>query len=168
MTSNNQKPLPRQNNKAAEILHPFEDNLQYRQESPFAAQERYLFHKERPWQRAINENTLFTLKEVQVKRQVEEILAELARLAQATQNLAKEVKTAVETPPVVAGVYHLSFLQKIRETIVLFRQKVEQSTTWLSLFNQRNQKQGYYWGQFKKSGQKFMLSQERYSATQVG
>jgi len=114
------------------------------------------------------ERVVWRQEEEKTKLQIAAILEELKKLASATKNLTKEVDIAAKQVPVEPGVYHLSFFEKLRETLVLFRKRVEDAATWLSAFNQRAKRRNYYWAQVRKSGTKFMLSQERYMATQVG
>jgi hypothetical protein len=114
------------------------------------------------------EKTIWTKAEQETQMQIKVILEELKKLAISTQKLSEEVKIAAEQAPVAPGTYHVSFFEKLRQTIVLFRKRVEESATWLSAFNQKAKKRNYYWAQVKKSGTKFMLSQERYMATQAG
>lgn len=114
------------------------------------------------------EKLVWTRQEQQTKLQISAILQELKKLAETTKNLAKEVDTAAKQIPVEPGVYHINFFEKLRESIILFKKRIEESATWLAAFNQKAKKRNYYWGQVRKSGTKFMLSQERYMATQVG
>lgn len=114
------------------------------------------------------EKTLWSNEKEEIRWQIAQILKELKKLAQATQNLSKEVDIAIEQTPVEPGKYHLSFLEKLKQTLVLLRKRVTDSATWLAAFNQKVRKRNYYWAQVRKSGTKFMLSQERYMATQVG
>lgn len=114
------------------------------------------------------EVSVFTEAEQRAKLEIVAVQQELKKLAESTKHLTKEVEVAVRQDPVNPGVYHLSFLQKLRRKIILFKKRVDESASWLDEFNYRATKKGYYWGQVKKSGTKFMLSQERYMATQVG
>jgi len=114
------------------------------------------------------ERLVFKQEEQKTKLQIQAIQEELKKLALSTKDLVEEVEKAAKLEPVDPGVYHLNFFEKLKQTIITLRKKIEDSANWLSLFNQRNKKQGYYWSQFKKSGTKFMLSQERYMATQAG
>jgi len=114
------------------------------------------------------ERLIWKQEEEKTKLQIAAILEELKKLASATKNLANEVDIAAKQVPVEPGVYHLSFFEKLRETLVLIRKRVEDAATWLSAFNQRAKRRNYYWAQVRKSGTKFMLSQERYMATQAG
>lgn len=114
------------------------------------------------------EKTIFTRGEQETRLQIAAVLEELKQLAQSTKGLAKEVEIAAHQVPVEPGTYHLNFFEKLREAILTFKKRVEEATTWLAAFNQRSKKRSYYWTQVKKSGTKFMLSQERYMATQAG
>jgi hypothetical protein len=114
------------------------------------------------------EKMIFTRKEQQTKLQIKAIQEELKKLAESTESLAQEVKVATMQVSVEPGVYHLAFLERLRQFIALFRKRIEESRSWLSLANQRAKRRSHYWAQVKKSGTKFMLSQERYMATQAG
>ncbi len=114
------------------------------------------------------ERLVFKQEEQKTRLQIQAIQEELKKLAESTKDLVKEVEVAAKVEPVDPGVYHLNFFEKLKQTIITLRKKIEDSASWLSLFNQRNRKQGFYWAQVRKSGTKFMLSQERYMATQAG
>jgi len=114
------------------------------------------------------ERIVWRQEEEKVRLQITAILEELKKLAAATKNLAQETEIATEQIPPQPGEYHLSFFEKLRQTLILIRKRVENSATWLATFNQRAKRRNFYWGQVRKTGTKFMLSQERYMATQVG
>ncbi|HUW21775.1 MAG TPA: DUF5660 family protein [Candidatus Bathyarchaeia archaeon] len=114
------------------------------------------------------ERVIFKKAEEEVKLQIQAIRSELIKLVQGTQELAKEVKIAAMQAPLEPGVYHLTFLEKLREFIIFMRKNISESRHWLALCNQKSKKRNYYWGQVRKSGTQFMLSQERYMSTQTG
>lgn len=114
------------------------------------------------------EKLVYTKEQQEIKLQVKAIQDELKKLAQSTQGLAKEVEIAAKQAPVEPGVYHLTFFERLRQIIVQFRQRIDDSRTWLAAFNQRAKRRNYYWAQVRKSGTKFMLSAERYMSTQAG
>lgn len=114
------------------------------------------------------EKLIFTRKEQEVRLQIKALQGELGKLAASTEGLAQEVKLATIQATVEPGVYHLTFLQRLKELIQLFRKRIEESRSWLALANRRAKKRSFYWAQAKKSGTKFMLSQERYMSTQAG
>jgi len=114
------------------------------------------------------EKLIWTRKQQETELQVKALIVELKKLAQVTTGLAKEVKIAAMQLPVEPGSYHLTFFEKLRQTILLFKKHIEQAASWLQTSNQKAQKRNFYWGQVRKSGTKFMLSQERYMSTQAG
>lgn len=116
----------------------------------------------------VQERMVFKRAEEEIKAQIEAIRAELAKLVMSTQGLAKEVRIASVAAPVEPGVYHLSFLESLREFIIFMRKNITESKNWLAVCNAKAKKRNYYWGQFKKSGTKFLLSSERYMSTQAG
>jgi len=114
------------------------------------------------------EKLVYTKEQQEIKLQIKAIQDELKKLAESTQGLAKEVEIAAKQVPVEPGVYHLTFFEKLRQIIIQFRQRIEDSRTWLAASNQRAKRRNYYWSQVKKSGTKFMLSAERYMSTSAG
>lgn len=114
------------------------------------------------------ERLVFKQEEQKTRLQIKAIQEELKKLVESTKYLAKEVEIASKLEPVEPGVYHLNFFERLKQAIITFRKKIEDSASWLSLFNQRAKRRSYYWSQVRKSGTKFMLSAERYTATQAG
>lgn len=114
------------------------------------------------------ERLVFSSQQQEVKVRLAALQEEAKKMASATQNLAQEVKIAVLQTPVEPGTYHLTFLEKLISFIKSLTQKIENAAVWVSAFNQRAKKRPFYWAQVGRSGTKFMLSQERYMATQVG
>jgi len=114
------------------------------------------------------EKLVFSKTDQEAKLQVKALQAELKKLAASTKKLTKEVTIAISQEPVNPGVYHVNYLERLRGWLVLLKKRIDESATWLAEFNQRSKKRHYYWNQVKKSGTKFMLSQERYMATQAG
>mgnify|MGYP001607674319 CR=1 FL=1 len=114
------------------------------------------------------ERLLFKQSEQDTQLQIRGILEELQKLVASTDTLAEEVEVAVQQAPIDPGIYHLSFFEKLRQTIILFKKQIESSSTWLAAFNQKAKKHNYYWGQVRKSGTKYLLSQDRYVSTQAG
>lgn len=105
--------------------------------------------------------------EMETKKQLDAIRAELKALIVSLKNLHNEVSTAVSQEVVHPGVYHLNFYEQLRTFIHALRQQVEDSRSWLASFKTRKKKMGY-WGMFKKHGTTFGLSSERSLATSAG
>lgn len=114
------------------------------------------------------EQLIWSQEQEKTKLQIAAVLQEIKKLIAAAKNLTQEIEVAAQQVPVEPGSYHLSFFEKLKQTLILLRKKVENAATWLAAFNQRAKKRNYYWAQVRKSGTKFMLSQERYMATQAG
>lgn len=144
--------------------------LELLKESPLQAQKERFFQRFSQEQGATRsvERLIFHQAEQETKLQIQALQAELKKLAESTGKLTREVAVAVSQPPIHSGPYHVSFLEKLRYWLVLLKKRIDESTTWLSEFNQRSKKKNYYWSQVKKSGTKFMLSQERYMTNQAG
>jgi hypothetical protein len=117
------------------------------------------------------EKVLFTREQRETQQQVTALQEEIKNLAKATSNLASEAKeaeiTAMQALPEV-GTYHLNFFSHLKKIIAELRVQIQESSLWLAAWNKKAQKRNFYWGQFKKSGSKFLLSGDRYMATQAG
>jgi hypothetical protein len=117
------------------------------------------------------ERVLFFQKEDKAKQEIEIIKAEIKKIIISTQDVSAELIEAektVATTTVEVGTYQINFFQRIRKLLILAKKRIEESRHWLELYNQRNAHRSYYWGQVKKSGSKFMLSQERQISNQTG
>lgn len=111
---------------------------------------------------------VYDRREEEIKSEITLLQEELKKLAQEIAVLGISTQKAVEEELVDPGTYHLGYFQKLRRFIVLLRKQVSESKNWLAVSYQRKQSQKAYWGGVKKSGTKFMLSQERYMATSAG
>ncbi|OGD62592.1 hypothetical protein A2160_06175 [Candidatus Beckwithbacteria bacterium RBG_13_42_9] len=143
----------------------FSEYLQSR-ENQIRQQERNLAYQQRS-----TETLIFHQKEEAAKKEIEIIKAEIKKLVLETGDMTTELAEAeksVMTTTVAAGVYHKNFFDRIRHLIALARKQICESKNWLQMFNSRSNNRNFYWGQVKKSGTKYMLSHERYMATQAG
>ena len=116
------------------------------------------------------EQTLFSREQKETQNQVMALRDEIQSLAKATGNLAKQVEiSAVQTPEnIQLGSYHINFFRHLKALIKSLRSQINESAMWLESWNKKSKKQNAYWGGVKKSGAKFLLSQDRYVATQAG
>lgn len=114
------------------------------------------------------ETTVFSAKQQEVEAKVRLLQEEAENLAKATKNLDEKVKIVASQAPVEAGTYHVGFFENLISFIRSLTKKVTDATTWLSLVMVRGKKRSHYWTQVRKSGSKYLLSQERYMATQAG
>lgn len=132
-------------------------------------QERQLrLEEQRTFERRHRQEFLvFSQKEEARKQEITSLQEQLKLLVEEVKGLSQEIDVAVSQQIVNPGVYHVNFFERLRLFIKLMRKKIQDSQTWLSLFNHRDQQKGY-WGQVQTAGTKFMLSQERYMVTQTG
>jgi hypothetical protein len=105
--------------------------------------------------------------EIHLKEQIESVRSELKALAASIKNLNTDIQRTITEVPVDPGIYHKNFLERIRSILVMLREQVDDSRSWLSLFAGRKKKMGF-WGMYKKHGTQFGLSNERTLATQAG
>ena len=99
---------------------------------------------------------------------IAEILAELKKITAASAEIAIEFKeVTVEQRIERPGEYHVTFFQWMLSLIKAARQKIEDSSAWLSVMKSKKS-QRQYWNMFKKHGTTFGLSNERVVATQAG
>lgn len=104
----------------------------------------------------------------QIKQQLEAVRTELAALSKSIKMLTTDIQKAVTEVPVMPGIYHVTFYEKLRAVLQILREQIDDSRTWLALSMQRKQKKLGYWGMFKKHGTSFGLSSERSLATSAG
>ncbi len=114
------------------------------------------------------EKMLFSARERETKARIETLITEVKKLSGAVQTLEKAVAVTAFEAPVNPGVYHVNFFEKLISFLHSLTMRVENATNWIATAGQKKRKHNYYWGQVKKSGTSFMLSSERYVATQVG
>lgn len=106
-------------------------------------------------------------EEPHLKEQIEAVRQELKALAASIRSLSSEMQRSVMETPVDPGIYHKNFFDRLRSTLQILREQIDDSRTWLSLYSSRKQKKGY-WNSYKKHGTSFGLSNERTMATQAG
>ncbi|MBI2008467.1 hypothetical protein HYS82_02315, partial [Candidatus Amesbacteria bacterium] len=128
-------------------------------ESKFNARLQHIKEEERAY---------YLRLESQNKQHIEAVLAEIKVLAKSTGTLASQVEIAASLAPANPGIYHKNFFDQLLSFISILRQKVQDSSHWLSATNSRASRKSYYWGQVASSGTKYMLSSERYMVTSTG
>jgi hypothetical protein len=117
------------------------------------------------------EKVLFNRQEKLTQDQVKNLQEEIKGLAKSVGKLAseaKEAEIAALQEPTVVGTYHLNFFARLSQFIAKLKAEIQESSFWLESWNKRAQKKNHYWKQVKKSGSKFLLSSDRYMATQAG
>lgn len=85
----------------------------------------------------VSSNELFSAREAQVKKEIDQLRQELALLAKDVAAFDKEVELTLQTTithPGQTGSYYLNFFQKLRQFIMLLRQKIQSARTWATTF----------------------------------
>lgn len=156
------KGVPQPDSQPSQESFNFEEFLQL-QERKIRQRERARFETIRR-----EEKIIYSREQQQVKVQIETLQTQIKELAKEQVGLMEEIDKAAFQAVVNPGVYHQNFFERLSHLLKLAKKKIADSRTWLHLHNHRARKRGYYWQNVKKSGTKFMLSQERYMATQAG
>lgn len=104
----------------------------------------------------------------QLNKQIESIRHELKAISASIQSLNTDIGNAVREVPVNPGVYHANFFDRLKAILIVLREQIDDSRSWLALSAQKKQKKLGYWGMFKKHGTSFGLSNERSLATSAG
>lgn len=106
-------------------------------------------------------------EEAGIREKLAEVRMELATLAASIKKFNTQIERAIGEIPAHPGVYHVNFLDRLRGVIIVLRQRVQDSQSWLALWTSRKKKK-HYWGMYKKHGTSFGLSSERNVSTQAG
>lgn len=134
------------------------------------AREHHIRQQERTRFESIRreEKVIYSREKQQVKIQIETLQTQIQALSKEQIGLLGEMEKTAFQAVVNPGTYHQNFFERLLGLIKLAKKKIAESRSWMQLHNQRAKKRSHYWQNVKTSGTKFMLSQERYSATQAG
>lgn len=121
--------------------------------------------------REIQQTEVFDARQVETQRKIAQLTNELEALAKdldVTNRKAREAQIAVMQNNVSPGDYHIGMLEKLIKVVMILRQSVGESASWLDMFSTRKTAQNSYWGQFHSQGTQWSMSSERAIATSVG
>lgn len=99
----------------------------------------------------------------EIHREIEALRTEIKKLVQSTNNLDQAIIQSVDQNIAETNQYQLSFLQRIKNLIIQFRQNVDQSCVWLENFNHKKSRKNAFWGNVKNKkngGEQYLLSNE--------
>ena len=140
---------------------PFSDAISFeesrRREEEARAQETLMAR-----QREEEERARFRAKQEQVIKQIEAIREAILKIARKTQNVGLEFEKAAFEAPVNPGSYHVTFFEKLQSALEVIKKRLDDSASWLQVYNKRKKNMPFFWQQVQKSGTKYMLSSERY------
>lgn len=121
--------------------------------------------------REVNQVEVFDRRQIETDKKIQQIIEQLEALTKDLDKADAEARAAsiaVMQAPTKGGEYHVTFFEKLLKTIILLRQRVQKSSSWLHTLNSRQEQQKSYWGQFYANGTQWAMSGERSLATSVG
>ena len=113
-------------------------------------------------------NRVFSSKEKETAKRIEQLKLDLKQLAKQVKTLDINITKAISSPVVEAGEYHISYLTHLKQVIHTATLNATQANNWLEMYNSKSKKMGYYWSQAKSKGSSYTLNNERAVATSIG
>lgn len=111
---------------------------------------------------------VYSAKDKQIQRQIEEIRKELQAMAKQIVKYDQNITATIQTQVVKPGTYHVSFFEHIRQMITLIRKNVSEANSWLSTFKKRGKQKGAFWKNTKSGGTAYMMANEHAVSRSVG
>jgi len=119
---------------------------------------------------AQEQNILFDQHQKELARELTTLREEISKLAQATDNLEKDVaNVALSSIPEISE-YQLNFLSRIRVFIENFRKNISDAGLWIEAFAAKKKKRNLFWNNVnnkKKGGEQYLFSSEHSAARSV-
>jgi hypothetical protein len=110
------------------------------------------------------EQSLFVNQHTQeIQKSIQDIRFEIKKLAESTQELDNEVQQAIYQNIPQASEYQITFLNRIKNLIIKFRQNIDQSCVWLNSLNHKKSRKNAFWGNVKNKkngGEQYLFSSE--------
>lgn len=110
------------------------------------------------------EQSLFVNQHTQeIQKSIQDIRFEIKKLTESTQELDHEIQQAVYQNIPEASEYQITFLQRIKNLIINFRQNIDQSCVWLNSLNHKKSRKNAFWGNVKNKkngGEQYLFSSE--------
>ena len=119
----------------------------------------------------VEQTDIFNAREEQRKKQINEVRQELKKLAEEITMFYKEIDVTLTQNVAstgISGAYHQNFFDKLRQIIIMLRQRVRSARTWAKQMKAKKKKRGVRQGlDFNNNEAKAthdMLHHERSSA----
>jgi hypothetical protein len=109
-------------------------------------------------------------KQQELESVVEQLKLEVKKLSASTNELDSNLSHAVMEEVPEANEYQVSFLIRLKNLVISFRQNINEASCWLDSFNTKKKKQknsGFFGNLKSKGGQKYMMSDEHSVARSV-
>lgn len=91
----------------------------------------------------VDNQAIFDAREKEVKKQIDQLRADLQMLSKDVAKFDKEIEMTLLTEvvePGQTGTYFINFFQKLRSLIMLLRQKIKSASTWAQTTRSKNKK----------------------------
>lgn len=91
----------------------------------------------------VEQTDIFNAKQAQVKKQIDDIRHELKLLSDEVEAFNKDVQITVMAnvaTPGTEGKYYFTFFQKLKEFIILLREKIHSARTWATTMSSKKKK----------------------------
>jgi hypothetical protein len=119
----------------------------------------------------VEQTDIFNAREEQRKKQINEVRQELKKLAAEIAMFYKEIDVTLTQDVAstgISGAYHQNFFDKLRQVIMMLRQKIRSARTWAKQMkakkNKRNVRQGLDFSNNEAKATHDMLHHERSNA----
>jgi hypothetical protein len=112
---------------------------------------------------APQEQTVFINHHTQeIKKEIEALRTEIKKLVQSTNNLDQAIIQSVDQNIVEFSQYQITFLERIKNLVVQFRQNIDQSCVWMESFNRKKSRKNAFWNKAKSKngGEQYLFSGE--------
>ena len=110
------------------------------------------------------EQSLFVNQHTQeIQKSIQDIRLEIKKLAESTQELDNEIQQTIYQNIPEASEYQVTFLKRIKNLIINFRQNIDQSCVWLNSLNHKKSRKNAFWGNVKNKkngGEQYLFSSE--------
>ena len=119
---------------------------------------------------AQEQNILFDQHQQQLEKELSALREEIGKLAQATDNLEKDVANVAVSGFPEASEYQLNFLSHIRIFIENFRKNISDAGLWIEAFAAKKKKRNLFWNSVKdkkRGGDQYLFSNEHSAARSV-
>ena len=110
------------------------------------------------------EQSLFVNQHTEdIQRSIQDIRLEIKKLTESTQELDNEIQQAVYQNIPEVSEYQVTFLNRIKNLIIKFRQNIDESCVWLNSLNHKKSRKNAFWGNVKSKkngGEQYLFSSE--------
>ena len=133
--------LPQQNTPSQEVFNPAEQQNRLLEQQRRERLRQELHRRVNP----VDQKDIFDARKQQVKKEIDDIRHELRLLTQELEGMVKDVDIAIMSNVVEVGESGKGakgFFSKLKEFIILLRQKIHSARTWATTFGSKKAKQG--------------------------